>query len=179
MKQLVLLSIVCIGLAGVCPPDQTLFSGSCYHLIHTVMGWADAIVTCTAMGGDLAVAKTFLEHQFIWGIFKESNHTSGGVWVGCIRNGQDKWVDHRGTECKYFNWYWGEPNEGYLDEDCIEMRRQYYGQWNNIQCLHDNSVVCQHSAIQPITPRHSATQPIAPAMECLRANANGRFAPKM
>ena len=133
--------------------------------------WSDEVNALIKLNkGDLLQVYTNPSHysccQYIWETFRETEGDIG-VWIGCIRDHQDnmKWV-HGEEECTYFNWGSDEPG---TYEDCAEMKAYWFfnGLWNDESCFTKNSVICEHSAIQPYTQVK---------MTCLMADHNGCFA---
>ena len=142
-------AFVCIH-AEPCPPGEEIWGDSCYRLLPESLSWEAACQACSDSGAGLTVPKSLEEHQFVWDMLKRNGPGMEGLWIGCSdKEEEDKWMQCNGQDpkCTYFNWAQGEPHPSLkLTEDCLEMRYERNGLWNDVPCNLNRRVICEHPA---------------------------------
>ncbi|CAC5386976.1 unnamed protein product [Mytilus coruscus] len=75
----------------------------------------------------------------------EFNKNTGHVWIGA----HDSVIESRfiwesdNTNLTYTDWNPGEPNNAGRQEDCVHMNNKAAYKWNDIQCSHVFSYICE------------------------------------
>ena len=68
----------------------------------------------------------------------DNRYTAGtiGAWIGLKRKAGDMfyWVDSSPLQGQYQNWKNGEPNNYRGNENCVYMRGEKRGEWNDDPC---------------------------------------------
>ena len=73
--------------------------------------------------------------------------TDRGVWIGLndvTGSGSYKWEDN--TTLVYTKWANGEPNRRYNIQDCVTIKDDGSGHWEDINCYHHLPFICQKNA---------------------------------
>ncbi len=120
-----------------CPAGFLAYSSKTYLRYDTAAGsWDSARAHCQSIGGDLVSINNAGEQTAVYeGLVGTGRHD---VWIGLsdsAAEGTFKWVD--GTTPSYTNWYTGNPDDGYFNEDCVEMNYKNHpqtGKWNDFRC---------------------------------------------
>ena len=89
------------------------------------------------LGGDLAIIRSAAENGFIFKLVtKQSTVQEWGVWLGFVREADNKfyWIDGTAMANGYTAWGRGEPNS--VQEKCGNMfgKGGRAGKWNDISC---------------------------------------------
>ncbi|XP_022806021.1 macrophage mannose receptor 1-like [Stylophora pistillata] len=127
----------------ICHPGRIRWNNTCYFFANNSasnrVAWQDARQTCQRIrGGDLVSIHSAAENNFI------ALHISDNYWIGLndLRTeGNLQWSD--GSSLVYSNYQFGEPNDHYGQEDCMEMRGE--GQWNDLNCGRNLGYVCKQT----------------------------------
>ena len=119
----------------------TLFNDRCYKLFPDEMTWSAAQTHCATLGSLLAAIHSRQENDFVrtLGITK-------GTWLGgndIVSDGTWLWEDGKAWG-GFTSWYSrdGEPNGG-VNEQCLEMRLDATGNWNDASCSRTKPHVCK------------------------------------
>ena len=117
------------------PADAVKFNynGHFYKLIDTGLNWNDAVAYCESLGGHLVTITSGVEQAFVQDLIV-SKGTKGYYWTGGVRSSGDNWIWITGEKFSYSNWYSGEPNNGFGDEDIITVYK-INGMWNDVAKL--------------------------------------------
>ena len=106
--------------------------------------WHEARSQCLSLGGDLSSVRDQLENERIVALLDEN----GIDWQALIGGnderieGQFGWSD--GKPFLFSNWYPGEPNNDYGNEDCINMyMSRFKGTWNDKPCDYKLPFICK------------------------------------
>ncbi|KAM7373565.1 hypothetical protein PAMP_008407 [Pampus punctatissimus] len=118
-----------------CLPDWYSYGSRCFRFFYTPMTWFDAENYCLYFGANLASIHNPGEQEFIWEIVGGNNR----AWIG----GSDavksfKWLWSDGSVFNYQNWAYGEPNDLYGQERCMERMNM----WNNQNCEVSLPFIC-------------------------------------
>ncbi|KAM9765680.1 C-type mannose receptor 2-like [Menidia menidia] len=129
----VLLLAAAAGLAGAALPG-----GRRYTAVYEAKTWAEARRHCQEEHTDLAVVDSLLTAQTLNAMFNRSLTTEKYYWIGLS---EDSWrwsspVD----DSDYRNWEFGEPDNGYLNEYCVNMFDN--GEWQDVPCDWTERSVC-------------------------------------
>ncbi|MFM7440503.1 MAG: Calx-beta domain-containing protein, partial [Snowella sp.] len=100
---------------------------SVYYLT-TATTWTDAQAQAQSMGGNLVTINDATENQFLVNTF-------GGewFWIGYTDQAEEglwQWIS--GESSSYTNWWIGEPNNAYGDEDYAVTNWGHLGIWNDL-----------------------------------------------
>lgn len=120
-----------------CPAGFAAYGGHTYLRFDTTAGsWDSARAHCQSIGGDLVSINNAQEQDAVYnGLVGTGRHD---IWIGLtdsVTEGQFKWVD--GTTPVYTNWHTGNPDDGYFNEDCVELNYKSHpqtGKWNDFRC---------------------------------------------
>lgn len=130
------------GDPGYCGPQGcagglSTYGGHTYVRYDTPAGsWQDARSHCQTIGGDLVSITSAGEQSAVYNGLVGTNRSD--LWIGLsdiAQEGLFKLVD--GSTPTYTNWYPGNPDDGYSNEDCAEMNYGDYahdGHWNDFPC---------------------------------------------
>merc|ERR1711953_197188 len=127
-------------------------SRNCFILIASEMGnWAEAHLTCEAVGGFMAEPKTKeLADQLATLAFEESN--AGDVsfwWIGLTDwSHEDRWVwQHSIKDASFTSWAQGAPATGENFKDCALMSIEEDFLWLDKDCMETRAaVICQQTS---------------------------------
>eukprot|EP00117_Sycon_ciliatum_P007514 scpid20721/ scgid10588/ Macrophage mannose receptor 1; C-type lectin domain family 13 member D; C-type lectin domain family 13 member D-like; Macrophage mannose receptor 1-like protein 1 len=123
-----------------CNPMWKKYGLSCYRMFSAVrVDYDTAYINCSAQGGDLYIANTKKEDQFVLG-----NIASGSayVWIGLSdadREGYYRWAD--GSYLQYTNWGPSQPNN-YNNEDCVALHSED-DRWYDRSCDEPHAFICE------------------------------------
>ena len=170
MKILLITSLVLLALArtssarGNCPRGWDFFfdARKCYKHIPTKMSFVDAQSLCKKLGGDVAVATSLGENNFISFVFTDQK-----IWLGgrrqsassnefdWILNGQKVSDTSRFQPRQFLPWNDGEPNNAGGKQDCVLTNFRYTrdnkGKWDDEKCNSSDpnrqaEVVCERKS---------------------------------
>ncbi|MEO8179116.1 MAG: C-type lectin domain-containing protein [Deltaproteobacteria bacterium] len=125
----------CTG-AGEFPNAQ---GTTCYLRSAENAGWIDALASCQAWGGGLAVVDSREEDEFL------GRQLDVSFWLGAsdrFQEGRVVWSG--GAPLVFSNWAMGEPNNYQGGEDCV-LKTMPVGSWNDQPCGEPNAYVCERS----------------------------------
>ena len=127
-----------------CEENWHMYNGHCYYIEEDIMSFARARAGCLSKGADLAIVNDQEESDFLKGILSEGNW----AWIGLrdvTRNGNWQWID--GSMATFVDWVPGEPNnfEG-NQENCVHIRMETNGQWNDWACWGEIKSICEKEA---------------------------------
>jgi hypothetical protein len=148
-------TVVLTGLLGVagcfgddCPDDYGFNDdlGSCYRLVdNRARSWQDAEASCESeshdgISGHLAVIDSDAERDFM----NREMVETGGYWIGASDVAQEGifvWVT--GEPVTRDDWGYGEPNNDFGSEDCVEYRAGVTDLLNDRTCSTPMDFVCE------------------------------------
>ncbi|XP_044231950.1 CD209 antigen-like protein B [Thunnus albacares] len=117
------------GTCGKCLPGWVLLNTSCYFFSYSESGtvkkdWKDSRADCISRGADLVVIDNQEEQTFVSNSIDSmrsgTDMWENGFWIGLTDTGTEGiwvWINNV-TEVEQRYWMGGEPNNGYLGEDC-------------------------------------------------------------
>jgi len=109
------------------------------------MTWSDAEKQCVKWGGHLATISSSAENVAVVNELKKMHVAN--AWIGLndiLKEGEFRWA--AGARDAYHNFGHNEPN-GQRRENCVEVRKDWNGKWNDNNCGKRNAFVCQrHTA---------------------------------
>ncbi len=114
-----------------------LIGGRRYRLERTAETYVNAQASCAADGAHLVVIADSKEDSYIY-----STDPGSPPWIGINdieSEGTFSWVT--GSTNPYRRWANGVPNNGGLNQDCVEMRADR--DWHNNVCTLSNKFVCE------------------------------------
>ncbi|XP_071808020.1 C-type lectin domain family 4 member M-like [Asterias amurensis] len=155
----------------MCPSGWFLWQGSCYTLLPEKMNWFDGNKSCAELGASMMVPDTKDEQDYIWSEIEEGGHVNSendlDVWIGCQDFNNDGSLVCMGVEgdLTFKNWEQsGANNEpGEPNEKCVRMAGKWGGNWGDSSCSDIHFTACE--------------MPVSGRMQCVTANADGRFGP--
>ena len=160
----------------MCPSGWFLWQGSCYILLPQKMNWVDGNKSCAELGANMMVPDTKDEQDFIWsetktrmrGLMEYVNWNQGlDVWIGCQDFENDGSLVCMGVkeDPTFKNWeqseFHKEPND--KNHECVRMAGKWRGKWGDRSCSSIMFTACE--------------MPVSGRMQCVTANADGRFGP--
>lgn len=127
---------------GNCPLFWFHFNGSCYKYVVKKLTWAKAELNCVSQAANLVSIQSLQENTFVMALIKnfEGQHT----WIGLADGQEEKalmWSD--GSPLNFGDWFPGEPNDQYGNEDCVHTNFSPSEQWNDEQCNNYYTSVCK------------------------------------
>nr|QNH72453.1 toxin candidate TRINITY_DN20625_c6_g6_i3.p1 [Ceriantheomorphe brasiliensis] len=134
------------GCCNNCHDGWVSYGENCYYFSTTeTASWDDARKLCLKHGSDLASILTPEENSFLKDWAKRSSvFDVDGYWTGGndqATEGTFVWGD--GSTFSYSDWHAGEPNDLNNNEDCLELRKDFQFQWNDLDCSHLNAFICK------------------------------------
>ena len=119
------------------PADAVKYDGHSYKLIDAGINWDEAKAYCEKVGGHLVTITSGAEQAFVQDLIVNRG-TKGYYWTGGIRSSGGNFVWITGEKFSYSNWYNGEPNNWFGDEDILTVYKQN-GMWNDVAKLGNTS----------------------------------------
>ena len=121
------------------PADAVKFNynGHSYKLIDTGLTWTAAKTYCESRGGHLVTITSGVEQAFVQDLIVNRG-TKGYYWTGGVRDSDGNFVWITSEKFSYSNWYTGEPNNWFGDEDILTVYKQD-GMWNDVAKLGNTS----------------------------------------
>ncbi|XP_022096967.1 echinoidin-like [Acanthaster planci] len=154
--------------AAVCPADWRQYGDICYFPITTSMSWEEANQACFAKEAQLALPRSQMEQDAIWGMLQETvnGQFPERIWIACSDFEEEgNWrpcpLRDDGSNA-YENWRGNQPDNN-NGADCAAMIRSNGGRWGDRPCRELNFAVCQLPAILMSVPT-----------VCLLINTDGR-----
>ncbi|XP_063438093.1 pulmonary surfactant-associated protein D-like isoform X2 [Mytilus trossulus] len=133
-----------IGRTITCGSGWVQFMRSCYYFqFKSKMTWNAAKTDCHRKGGFLVKIDNTVESWFLKS-FIIIDKNPGHVWIGAHDSVQESrfiWESDN-TVLTYTDWNTGEPNNA-GQEDCAHMNSGAKYKWNDIQCSHKFSFICE------------------------------------
>ncbi|EPB77815.1 lectin C-type domain protein [Ancylostoma ceylanicum] len=140
-----------------------LENGHCYRKFCDLRSWTSAKVVCEQQGGYLATPRSSSENTFIAALSANSGKEHwysylGWTWFGVYRDNVKPgtpWKLIDGTIAKYNNFNYGEPNNGYGDERCVNFKTNGYNindHWNDYLCEKPAFYVCERNTCHDVPP---------------------------
>ncbi|XP_044066148.1 galactose-specific lectin nattectin-like [Siniperca chuatsi] len=124
-----------------CPHGWTQYGARCFIVQTGHRTMADAELTCTAFGGNLASISSYGEHLFIRNLIFRTCGSFVTTWIGlfdAIQEGKWLWTD--GSRVVFTHWGHREPNNA-GGEHCTETNfRESF--WNDVPCHSTKPFVC-------------------------------------
>lgn len=111
---------------------------TCYLRSAVDADWAEALTSCQAWGGGLAVIDSAEEDEFLGAELEVA------FWIGAsdrVQEGSMVW--NGGAAITFSHWAEGEPNDYAGREDCVVKTPD--GSWNDLSCRDRNAYVCERS----------------------------------
>ena len=115
---------ILLSFLTVSPEDDWVsYASYCYLIIDiSTLNWTHARRICQMPGGDLVIIRSAAENTFIFKLVtKQSTVQNWGVWLGFVRQADNKlcWIDDTPMANGYTAWGTGEPNK--VNERCGNM----------------------------------------------------------
>eukprot|EP00057_Strongylocentrotus_purpuratus_P013765 XP_011668239.1 PREDICTED: sushi, von Willebrand factor type A, EGF and pentraxin domain-containing protein 1-like [Strongylocentrotus purpuratus] len=135
--------------AGLDQSDMVLdYIGNCFQFLNVSQNYSDGDAECTDRGGFLTEildesTNDLLVKQALY--LKETKFAGENIawWTGGYDDNDSLrswyWVDK--TRMNYEEWYEGRPNSN--SEECVEMRKEFQYQWNDLSCSDRIRTLCQ------------------------------------
>jgi len=135
-----------------CPSGWTLMPDElrCIQVTSNMYTGPNAEAHCQTLtiGGHLVRISSSADNTAVSDLaLDELGALPGGVWIGLNDQGSEGvhvWYD--GGPVDYLNWQSGQPNNS-ANSDCVSMRQDEDGGWNDEQCPRSLYAVCQTPAI--------------------------------
>ncbi|XP_028128388.1 uncharacterized protein LOC114324755 [Diabrotica virgifera virgifera] len=133
------------------------FRNSVYDLGFDFQGnWYDAAVFCKSRNMSLVSIESEEENAFLYELMKQRYGESMEYWFwtsGIQRNNRWVWTS-TGRPIEYFNWMTYQPDNQRSQENCIEMRYNWYTgmRWNDRNGLDCGVHALCEAEIEPVTP---------------------------
>ena len=106
-------------------------NGHDYYLLAPD-SWAQCEAEAEKLGGTLAIIKNAAEQDWTFSTFGNYGSTARGYWIGYRRQWQGgpfAWITDDKSD--YVDWDSGEPNNIGGNENCVEIRTDVHGSWND------------------------------------------------
>ncbi|VDI76635.1 Hypothetical predicted protein [Mytilus galloprovincialis] len=127
-----------------CGSGWVQFMRSCYYFqFKSKMTWNAAKTDCHRKGGFLVKIDNTVESWFLKS-FIIIDKNPGHVWIGAHDSVQESrfiWESDNAV-LTYTDWNPGEPNNA-GQEDCAHMSSGAKYRWNDVQCSHKFSFICE------------------------------------
>ncbi|XP_041104569.1 collectin-10-like isoform X1 [Polyodon spathula] len=123
-------------IAGIKETDEKF-----YLIVKEGKKYNDALMHCKVRGGTLALPKDMETNSMIADYITQAGLTR--VFIGLHdtdKEGQFMYTDNTPLQ-NYSSWRPGEPNNGFTNEDCVEMVST--GGWNDVECDLTIFFVCE------------------------------------
>lgn len=141
---------VTIALAQPAIPGFTTlgaFGGKFYYASATGMDWYSARDTCIVHGGTLACIGSAEENAFL----AANTQGMGSLWLGFTDvDSEAVWTWVNGDSVTYTNWYPGEPNNFYNNEDFALFDWGANGSWADAGPSYGARILLEMPGILPI-----------------------------
>ncbi|XP_052778675.1 galactose-specific lectin nattectin-like [Mya arenaria] len=135
-----------------CPNGSVRHDDSCYMFSHELANWAEAMVYCTAYGGQLAFIQSPEEQVFIQNEMKlflgSQTDSAHYYWLGgtdAVSEGEWYWANIV-EKIMYTNWKQGEPNDNHAHtnhhQDCLAIYSET-GLWDDGWCETQHNFICE------------------------------------
>jgi hypothetical protein len=120
-------------------------SGHCYRYYRALRNWTTARNDCLALGAHLAVVTTQAENDIVTQL-TSTNVAWPEIWLaGTDAAVEGTFVWDNAEPMTYTHWATGEPNASNgPDEDCLALRTDVPGMWNDEVCTGGLGYVCEH-----------------------------------
>ncbi|XP_028432920.1 type-2 ice-structuring protein isoform X1 [Perca flavescens] len=126
-----------------CPASWHKYNDRCFLFIPRTLDWSDAEKNCQSSKGNLASVHSVEEYQFIQMIIKQQTHGNPITWIGGHDSPKNNvWFWSDGRPFSFTFWCAGEPNNGYGNQDCIQMNFGEHNCWDDVQCSIKLPSVC-------------------------------------
>ncbi len=110
---------------------QNSANGHYYKLTEAMSPW-DAQAQAERWGGNLVTINNAAENDWLAGDSGLLGSGVTGVWIGLSDEAAEgTWVWEDGSASTYRNWHSGQPNEGTGNQDHVELRMDWDGEWND------------------------------------------------
>ena len=109
--------------------DNSVVYSSHYKIFNEAVTWKQAKIRCEELGGHLATITSEKEYNIILNLLpKNERHL---YWLGATDNEQEgKWKWLTGEPFIFTKWHKGEPNDGFGQEDFLNLTN-YWPSYNN------------------------------------------------
>ncbi|XP_023813179.1 C-type mannose receptor 2 [Oryzias latipes] len=132
--------------------DTDPLTDSCYQFnFQAALSWSEARISCQQQGADLLSVTKLHEQTYINGLL---TGYSAALWIGLNDldiSGGWQWSDS--SPLKYLNWEKEQPNHA-DEENCVVIRTESSGRWQNRDCSVDLPYVCKkrpNATMDPFT----------------------------
>jgi hypothetical protein len=112
-----------------------VFQGRRYRSEGNTATYADAMASCAAEGGHLAVVTDTAENDYVRSMISDTS------WIGfsdSVSEGNFTWIT--GSTSSYNKWSGPQPDDN-GGEDCVEVNTN--GDWNDQKCAATRGFVCE------------------------------------
>ncbi|KAL8608004.1 hypothetical protein ACOMHN_023820 [Nucella lapillus] len=149
MKVFVLIVSALAGtVLGQCPSGFVHHGESCYAIPMAEGSWADGMMMCQELGGQLAVIETAAEQGYLEGFLQRYGTglpNDADFWVGggdYLQEGQWKWV-MPDTPITHTFWAPGQPNNAGGSQGCLRVSKALRYKWEDGNCDSTEYAVCE------------------------------------
>ena len=171
LEAAIFLSGIYASQAAACPVGWHRYGETCYLPITTLVTWQDASQLCADQQAQLALPRSQMQQDAIWGMFLELFHGSvpTNIWIACDdieKEGKWRPCPLRDDDSGYYeNWRTGQPDNNPRTADCAAMISGAQGRWGDRKCNEMHLATCQ-------LPAHTENNPLF----CLQTDTSGRLA---
>ncbi|XP_070548631.1 C-type lectin domain family 10 member A-like isoform X2 [Ptychodera flava] len=131
---------------AVCEENWHYYNNHCYNIEQDIKTFRAAEANCQGKDSHLAKVTDIEESHFLTGILGDTDWAWIGLeYKGLSQTGRWEWID--GTQATFFDWVPGEPNnfQG-TRENCVHIRMEKDGQWNDWACWGEIKSICEKEA---------------------------------
>ena len=120
------------------------YEDSLYLIVLKRLTWGRAKQYCSNKGAHLMDVGTRNESDYINSQVRLVGNKRERFWIAVNDlKLENKFVSSDGSNQTFFNWDHNEPNQYEGNEDCVEVRLDRNGRWNDVPCNIRKSFVCE------------------------------------
>ncbi|XP_076437181.1 perlucin-like [Babylonia areolata] len=144
----VIAALAAAAVEGQCPSGFVHHEKSCYSIPMTEGSWADGMIVCQELGGQLAVIETPEEQHFLEGYLKRYGSglpNDNDFWVGggdFLQEGKWIWV-MPDTPITHTYWAPGQPDNHGGSQGCLRISGALGFKWEDGSCSSVEYPVCE------------------------------------
>jgi hypothetical protein len=135
-----------------------------YQLCALPMPWERAAAFCEQKGLVLARIDSAHESRALYRAARELDPQRW--WIGYDdreREGEFRWQD--GSAAHFTYWKRGQPDNGTCNEDCVALRQDAGGRWQDTHCGQRRPFICGAPAQAPLQASRAEPAPTSPESE--------------